>query len=104
MQDKVANPKPQRMVRKQILITPEQSRRLKARAKSTGRSESDLIRDAIDGDLRRHESTEQDWRAGLRSVAGLWADYPEIENVMIERRAQRQARRDRIDKKMRGKD
>ena len=102
MQDKVVKSKPPRMVRKQILITPEQSRRLKALATATGRSESDLIRDAVDGDLRRHENADHDWRAGLRSVAGIWSDYPEIESVMTERRSQRRERRGRINKKSSG--
>ena len=104
MQDKVVKSKPQRMVRKQILITPEQSQRLKAFAEATGQSESEIIRVAIDESLRRHEAEEQDWKSGLRGIAGLWSDHLDLDRIMAEGRQRRAQRRKLITRRMRGVD
>ena len=46
MQDKVSRPR-SRMVRKAILLTPEESARLKALAKAQGVSEAEILRAAV---------------------------------------------------------
>lgn len=104
MQDRVAKSS-QAMIRKQLQLTKEQSGRLKALAKATARTESELLREALDAWLAHQPAPEQeDWKAGLASIAGLWADYPEIEEIMAERRRQRGDRRDRVTRRMRGKE
>jgi hypothetical protein len=56
--------KPSRMVRKQILITEEQSRLLDACARGKGVPASEIIRSALDRELRITPDSE-DWRAAL---------------------------------------
>ncbi len=64
MQERVQ--KPQRMVRKQILITTDQSRRLKARAVETGLPETELVRRGIELALTAEQNDPDDWRDGLK--------------------------------------
>ena len=53
------------MLRKQILITPDQSRRLKARAAATGVPESEVVRQGIELALQAEPATGEDWKARL---------------------------------------
>ncbi len=57
------------MVRKQILITPEQSRRLKAHARTLELPESEIIRAAIDQFVGA-EFGDDDWKRQLLAFAG----------------------------------
>ena len=58
-----------KMVRKQVFITAEQNKKLKARAAATGVAEAELIRAGIE--LRLEQKPEQpDWRARARQVVG----------------------------------
>ncbi|MHB1135382.1 MAG: ribbon-helix-helix protein, CopG family [Coriobacteriia bacterium] len=69
-----------RMVRKQIVIDPDQERALEARAKALGVSQSALIREAIDSllkdaeeQVRRQEAwaaIENEWRRADREGWG----------------------------------
>jgi predicted DNA-binding protein len=82
-----------RMVRKQILITTEQSRAMKALAASTGRTEADLFREAVDAKLAADDG--QDWKAALLAAAAEWPEgSPIAERVADGRKgwARRQAR------------
>ncbi len=45
-----------RMIRKQLYITPEQERMVKNRARTEGVTEAEVVREAIDRYLLRHES------------------------------------------------
>lgn len=90
----VAAGKSARMVRKQILLTPDQSRKLKALAVATGRTEADLFREAIDAKLA--SAGEQDWKVAWLAAAGMWADYPQIEDQMADARARRRQRHERL--------
>jgi predicted transcriptional regulator len=85
MQERVSTRK-QPMRRKQIFVTAEQERRLKSLSAATSRPEGELIREAIGEWLTRQEAHEADWKAGVLSVAGLWADYPEVEEVVARGR------------------
>ena len=71
------------MIRKQFFIEEEQNARLKSAALATGKSEAELIREGIDQRLvkAKDEIELTDWRAGWRKVAGMWADYPEIDEI-----------------------
>ena len=94
----VSQGKPARMVRKQLLITSEQKRRMKALATATGRTEAELFREAVDAKLEAAAAAgagNEDWKAALLAVAGIWADYPEVEDIIAENRkgwARRHAR------------
>jgi hypothetical protein len=89
------------MIRKQFFIGKNENARLKSAALSTGRSEGDLIREGIKHVLERENASAEDWKAGLLSVAGMWADYPEIEQIMEMRRKKRRERRKRMNRLMR---
>jgi predicted transcriptional regulator len=90
------------MIRKQFFIDEQQNKRLKRLALAIGKSEGELIREGVDHRLSRKDAEEADWKAGLRQARGMWADYPEIEQIMKERREARARRRDRMNRLMRG--
>jgi predicted transcriptional regulator len=77
---------PARMVRKQLLITPEQNRRIKALAAATGRTEAYLLREAIDAKLA--SAGEVDWRVGFFAAVAEWpADSDIAERIAENRKA-----------------
>jgi hypothetical protein len=94
MQDKM--PRKQRMIRKQVFITPEQDRRLKERAALSGVAEARLIREGIDMVLEKQRPEDDDWKVGLLRIAGMWKDYDEIDEIIARRRARRRDRRKRL--------
>ena len=88
------------MMRKQVLLTEEQNRRLKALAAATSRSEGELVREAMDHWLERQSAEEQDWKAGLRQVRGLWKDRTDLDELYAQNRNRRRARRERMNRLM----
>jgi hypothetical protein len=69
-----AETKPARMIRKHVRITSEQNQQMKQIAATTGRSEADLLREAVSeklAALREAPRGDGDWRAKLRvALAG----------------------------------
>jgi hypothetical protein len=94
MQDQ--RPTKRRMIRKQVFITPEQNRRLKERAALSGVAEAQLVREGIDIVLEKQKRKDDDWKAGLRRIAGMWKDYDEIDDIIARRRGRRKDRRKRL--------
>ena len=92
------------MVRKQLLLTRAQNASLKAAAAAAARSEGDLVREAIDQWLAAQKADEDDWKKGLMSIAGMWADYPEIDQIMAESRERRRIRGESMNRRMRGEE
>ncbi len=89
--------KPKRsMVRKQIFITAEQNARLKALAAASGKAEGELMRDGLDKVLVEEHRDNKDWKAAWAKAAGIWANYPELDDLLEVRRAARKRRRARI--------
>jgi Arc/MetJ-type ribon-helix-helix transcriptional regulator len=74
------------MVRTQVYLTEEQERGLKRLAASTGRKQSELIREALDRLLS--EKHERDWRKSLEPMFGMWADRPEMDHFVRDLREQ----------------
>jgi Arc/MetJ-type ribon-helix-helix transcriptional regulator len=72
------------MVRTQIYLTDEERRRLIDLAESTGRQQSELIREAVDAYLDRQAATTRD--AVLRRTAGLWQDRSDLPDFDALRR------------------
>jgi predicted DNA-binding protein len=82
------------MVRTQVYLTGKQKQELERLAASTGRRQSDMIREAIDGYLAQHEP--KDWREALESVCGMWADRDDLDQLYGELRAEVEDRLDRL--------
>jgi predicted DNA-binding protein len=64
------------MFRTQLYLTDDQRRGLSALCQATGRSQSDLIREAVDR-LIEQFSDEQKEQV-LRKAAGMWAGHKDI--------------------------
>lgn len=93
------------MVRKQILITPEQRRRLAARARSMGCPESEVIRAAIDREIGL-EPDDLDWKRRILSVAGSFSsgEADALENTIRQNRKRWSSRIEDVRRKLSGED
>jgi hypothetical protein len=72
-----------KMVRKQVFITADQNKRLKAHAAAAGVSEAELVRAGIDLRLER-EPEKTDWRKLADSLSGAWAERENLDEEMRE--------------------
>jgi predicted transcriptional regulator len=82
------------MVRTQIYLTEEQQRDLEQLAAITGRRKSDLIREALDSYLTKHQP--KDWKDALEAVCGMWADRDDLEDFVRELRGGWEKRLERL--------
>jgi Arc/MetJ-type ribon-helix-helix transcriptional regulator len=64
------------MQRTQIYLSEQERQGLQALALRSGRSQSDLIREAVDSFLERHQPEGR--LARLRQARGLWADRDDL--------------------------
>lgn len=71
------------MHRTQIYLSTAERQGLQALARQVGRSQSDLIREAIDGFLERHRPSDRLSR--LRRARGLWSDREAIPALALVR-------------------
>lgn len=71
------------MDRTQIYLTKREKAALTQAAKATGRTRSQLIREAIEA--RYLTSQADDLVAALKRTAGLWADRTETGEAYVER-------------------
>jgi len=84
-----------KMVRKQVFITAEQNKKLKARAAAMGVAEAELIRAGID--LRLDQKLEKpDWRTALDKLSGAWAERDDLEELLAKHRQGWARRRKRL--------
>ena len=93
-------PKPKRMVRKQLLLTPEQNQRLASIAAATERPESEIVREAIETWLAKQAAGDEDWKAAWRQAAGMWKGRTDLDAFYAERRERRRQRRERMNQRM----
>jgi hypothetical protein len=85
----------ERLVRKQILITAEQARLIKAKARANAVPEAEVIRAAIDRDLGYSES-EGDWKRQLMPFAGALEDEAGLMDAIASVRADWSQRGDAV--------
>jgi predicted DNA-binding protein len=81
------------MVRTQIYLTDEQKRQLERLAAASGRKQSEMIREAIDGYLLKREA--QDWKAAFEAVRGMWVERDDLDEVARGLRAEWERRLER---------
>jgi len=73
------------MIRSQIYLTENERSSLKIIAKTTGRTQSDLIREAIDGLISRIQNNQNNNKR--QHAFGMWQDhddYPDITQLRSE--------------------
>ena len=64
------------MIRTQIYLTDRQRNKLAAIAKTVGKKQSELIREAVDRLIVQESRTQ--WEAVLRKAAGMWKDRRDL--------------------------
>jgi predicted transcriptional regulator len=74
------------MLRTQVYLTEAQDRALKRLARTTGRSQSQLIRDAVDRLIEAQPAPASDWKEAFRRARGMWADRAELDQLLGELR------------------
>lgn len=72
------------MQRTQIYLTEKERKALRGLARRLGRSQSSLIREAVDRFIERHR--EGGRRDRLRRARGIWADRPDLPDFEHVRR------------------
>jgi len=72
------------MNRTQIYLTEEHQSALGTLAERTGRSKSDLIREALDGYIARHSLGRR--RQLLQAACGIWRDRDDLPDFAALRR------------------
>lgn len=73
------------MNRTQIYLTAEEEQALSDRAKKTGRSKSDLIREAIDGTYLAPIADASAFLKVLKSTSGAWKGRRETGSEYVEK-------------------
>ncbi len=72
-------------------LTARQSRLLKSLSTQTGREQEELFREALERYLSE-QKPKGDWKEALRKACGMWANYPEVEDIIRESRRQTEER------------
>jgi Arc/MetJ-type ribon-helix-helix transcriptional regulator len=73
------------MVRTQIYLTEEEREGIDAIAKSTGKKQSEVIREAVDRFLNPNKRTHRE--AILKDAAGMWRDRSDLPDFGAARRS-----------------
>ena len=66
------------MIRAQIYLTENERQKLYTLSHETGKSQSELIREAIDQFVEIHYGKKQNKLAALRAAKGLWAERVDL--------------------------
>jgi predicted DNA-binding protein len=87
------------MVRAQIYLTDEQKLQLERLATASGKKQSEMIREAIDGYLAEREP--KDWKEAFEAVRGMWAHRDDLDDFVGDLRAEWRFRAPRSKMKLR---
>ena len=74
------------MIRAQIYLTEHERQKLGAFSAETGRSQSELIRQAIDQFIDAHLNKKSGARHALKAAKGLWAERKNLPDFTSIRR------------------
>lgn len=66
------------MIRSQIYLTEVEQKGLRALIRDTGKSQSELIRNAIDQFITQQQRHKHDKLAALQAAKGLWKDRDDL--------------------------
>lgn len=72
------------MVRTQIYLTEEERDALQSISQETGRTQSELIREAVDGLIERYP--RKDRLSLLRQARGMWSDREDLPGLIRQLR------------------
>ena len=72
------------MSRTLLHLTDEQELRLQQLARASGRTRSELLREAVDRLL--DAAPQDDWKARLRQARGMWRGRSDLDGVVAEAR------------------
>ena len=77
-----------RMVRKQVYITADQDRRLKARAKANGQPAAEVLRAMLDTSLNASEPVEDKdaWKKVIVNLKPIWQDREDMHEIVRDMR------------------
>ena len=73
------------MIRKQVFITEEQERRLKALSEQLGVAQAEIVREGVDLVLDQREMV-MDVDAAVDQAFGIWKDREDVEALIQENR------------------
>lgn len=69
------------MIRTQIYLTKQERKYLNLLSQKIGKSQSALIREAIDQFIKAHLKARDDHQAAMEAAKGLWADRKDLSNL-----------------------
>jgi predicted DNA-binding protein len=81
------------VVRTQIYLTDEQKRQLERLAAASGKKQSEMIREAIDGYLVKQKP--EDWKAAFEAARGMWSDRDDLDGCVRNLRSEWERRLER---------
>jgi predicted DNA-binding protein len=67
------------MNRTQIYLTAQQVKRLRAAAEASGKTQSTLIREAIDASLSEQRGSR--WHSALTALRGIWREREDLADL-----------------------
>lgn len=100
------------MRKAQVFLREDQKTALQKLSRRTGRKQSELIRHGVDLAIAEAEKTSRretkpelpkgDWKQAWLSVAGIWADRDDLDELYSDMRRNNAKRAEELEKRWRG--
>lgn len=74
------------MIRSQVYLTEAERKQLHSLSHALGKSQSELIREAIDQFIMRNLKNKADKLMALQQAKGLWADRKDLSDIRESRK------------------